>query len=157
MLQESVAIYQEIGRLDELTWARFLLGLAVRGLNDAPQTRQHLSAALQTAANIQVFKPLMFALPAVALFLADRGEREKAVEFYALASNYPFVANSCLLEDIVGRHIAAAAAALPDDVVAGAQKRGRARDLDTVVAELLVELGEGFPILPNLNPDLKKQ
>lgn len=32
------------------------------------------------------------------------------------------------------------AATLPPDVVAAAQERGRARDLDATVAELLVEL-----------------
>jgi hypothetical protein len=33
-------------------------------------------------------------------------------------------------------------AELPPDVVAAAQERGRARDLEATVAELLVELGE---------------
>jgi hypothetical protein len=49
------------------------------------------------------------------------------------------VANSRWFEDVAGRHIAAAAAPLPPDVVAAAQERGRARDLDATVAELLVE------------------
>jgi hypothetical protein len=63
------------------------------------------------------------------------------VQFYALASRYPLVANSCLSEDVAGRHIAAVAATLPPDVVAAAQERGRARDLEATVEELLVELG----------------
>ena len=37
--------------------------------------------------------------------------------------------------------IAAVAETLPPDVVAAAQERGRVRDLDATVAELLVELG----------------
>jgi hypothetical protein len=37
--------------------------------------------------------------------------------------------------------IATVAATLPPEVVAAAQERGRARDLDATVAELLVELG----------------
>ena len=62
------------------------------------------------------------------------------MEIYALASRYPYVANSQWFEDVVGKHITAVAARLPPDVVAAAQERGRARDLDATVAELLAEL-----------------
>jgi hypothetical protein len=91
-------------------------------------------------AEIGGFLTLSLALPATALLLADQGEKEWAVELYALASRYPIVANSKWYEDIVGKHIEAIAATLPPDVVAAAQERGRARDLDATVAELLVEL-----------------
>jgi hypothetical protein len=64
------------------------------------------------------------------------------VELYALASRYPVVANSQWYEDVAGKQIAAVAATLPPDVVAAAQERGRARDLEATVAELLAELGE---------------
>ena len=64
------------------------------------------------------------------------------MELYALASRYPFVANSRWFEDVAGKHIAAVAATLPPEVVAAAQKRGRARDLEAMVAELLAELEE---------------
>ncbi len=64
------------------------------------------------------------------------------MQFYALASRYPVVVNSRRFEDTAGRHIAAVAATLPPNVVAAAQARGRARDLEATVAELLVELGE---------------
>jgi hypothetical protein len=80
-------------------------------------------------------------LPMAALFLADQGEVERAVEIYALASRYPFVANSRWFEDVAGQHIAAAARALPPDIVASAQDRGRARDLWATVEELAAELG----------------
>ena len=38
--------------------------------------------------------PSLFGLVAAARLLADAGENERAVELYALASRYPFVANS---------------------------------------------------------------
>jgi hypothetical protein len=82
----------------------------------------------------------LFALPAVALLLADAGEAERAVELYALASRYGMVGNSPFFKDVAGRQIAAAAADLPADVVAAAQARGRARDLQATVLELLEEL-----------------
>jgi hypothetical protein len=72
--------------------------------------------------------------------MAGWGNSERAVELYALASRYPFVANSPWFENVAGRHVAAAAASLPPDVVAAAQERGRARDLEATVAELLAEL-----------------
>ena len=57
-----------------------------------------------------------------------------------MASRYGYVANSCWFEDVAGRDIAAVAASLPPGVVAAAQARGRARDLETTIAELLEEL-----------------
>ena len=80
-------------------------------------------------------------LPVMDLFLAHQGERERAVELYALASRYNRVANSQWYEDVIGKHIAAVAATLPPDVVAAAQERGRTRDLWATAEELLAELG----------------
>jgi hypothetical protein len=79
-------------------------------------------------------------LPAVALWLAEQGQVIRAVELYALCTRYPLVANSRWFEDVVGQPIAAAAAALPPDDVAAARERGRARELDATVKELLVQL-----------------
>ena len=70
---------------------------------------------------------------------------ERAVEWYGLASRYPFVANSRWFEDVAGRHTTAVAATLPPDVIAAAQERGRARDVETTVARVLAELGEQDP------------
>ena len=69
--------------------------------------------------------------------MIDSDRVESAVELYALASRYPFVANSRWFEDVAGKYITVAAVALPPDVVAAAQARGRARDLWATVEELL--------------------
>jgi tetratricopeptide (TPR) repeat protein len=140
-LQESAAVYLEMRQRDELCSTCALLGIAARGLGNLCRAEQHLYVAVRTATGIGVFLPLVIALPAIALLLADQSEKERAVELYALASRYPYVANSHWFEDVVGKHIAAVAATLPPEVVAGAQERGRARDLEATVAELLVELG----------------
>ncbi|UCC62312.1 MAG: hypothetical protein JSV36_16260 [Anaerolineae bacterium] len=55
----------------------------------------------------------------------------------SLASRYPLVVNSHWFKDVAGRHIPAT---LPSDLVAAARERGRARDLDTTVSELLIKL-----------------
>jgi hypothetical protein len=67
------------------------------------------------------------------------------VELYALASRYPYVANSCWFEDVTGKHIAAIAAGLPPDVIVTAEERGRARDLWAMAEELLAELESNSP------------
>jgi hypothetical protein len=87
------------------------------------------------------FVVLINGLPAAALFLADDGQDLRAIEIYALASRYRYVADSQWFEDIAGRHIAALAATLQPEDAAAARERGRARDLDATVGELLTELG----------------
>jgi hypothetical protein len=77
---------------------------------------------------------------AVALLLADEGQPERAVELWAVASRYPLVANSRLVEGLAGRQMAAVAAQLPPGTAAAALARGRARDLEAAMADLLVEL-----------------
>jgi tetratricopeptide (TPR) repeat protein len=141
-LAESVSGYREIGNRAELAWALACLSYAARSLGQRHDARRQLSEALGLAVEIGVFIPLPYVLPAVALLLTDQGDVERAVELYALASRYPHVANSRWFEAVAGKEIAAVAAALPPDVVAAAQERGRARDLWKTAEELLEELTE---------------
>jgi predicted ATPase/DNA-binding SARP family transcriptional activator len=140
LLEESIAAYRETEMRDELAWALACAGLAALGLGQSAQARQYLGKALRTGAETGTFAPVITALPVTALLLADQGKPERAVELYALASRHPHVANSRWFEDVAGRHITAAAETLPPDAVAAAQERGRARDLEATVQELLAEL-----------------
>jgi tetratricopeptide (TPR) repeat protein len=140
LLQESDVVYREIGQRHGLSMTLVVLGYAARARGQLFQAREHLCEALRTATGIWAVIPLVEVLPVMALLLADRGETERAVELYALASRYPFVANSRWFEDVAGRYIAAIAATLPPDVVAAAQERGRARDLEATILELVAEL-----------------
>ena len=90
---------------------------------------------------IKVLRPEVIAADpgVVALFHVDQEQGERALELYGLASRYPYVSCSRWYEDVAGRHIAAAAAGLPPDVIAAAQERGRARDLEATLRDLLVE------------------
>jgi len=98
---------------------------------------------------IQLFDLLLLALPAIALLLADQDEPERVVELYALASRFPYVANSYWFEDVAGRYIAAAAVTLSPEVVVAAQERSKARDLlaeleeESQTAEVLKTLYKG--------------
>jgi predicted ATPase/DNA-binding SARP family transcriptional activator len=111
-------------------------------LGRSAQARGHIYKVLCIVAESGEILDYTDALPAVALFLVGRGELERAVELYALASRYPYVANSPFFEDIAGKDIAAAAQTLPPEVIEAAQARGRARDLEATVKELLVEFAE---------------
>jgi tetratricopeptide (TPR) repeat protein len=131
--------YDQSGR-HELNHLPAILACALHRLGQSDQARAHLLEALRLVPDARSFWPLLYALAVYALLLIDEGEAEQAVELYALASRYPFVANSRWFEAIAGKHIAAVAATLPPDVVAAAQERGRARDLGATVKEVLTEL-----------------
>jgi hypothetical protein len=140
MFRESIPYFEETGRREERGCALAALGIAARGLGDLPQARRHLYEAVRAAAAVEASVPLLYGLPAIALLLTDCGEVERAVELYALASRYPYVANSRWFEDVAGRHITSASNALPPQAVEAAKERGRARDLWETATELLEEL-----------------
>ena len=143
-LRESAGLCREIRQRGHLGQALALSALVARASGHLLQARQHLGEALRVAAPVHDYETFMFQMivvSAMALLLADEGQGERAVELYATASRYPLVANSRLLEDLAGRHIAAVAAQLPPDVAAAAQARGRARDLEAALADLVAELG----------------
>jgi tetratricopeptide (TPR) repeat protein len=106
------------------------------------QARRYVVEALVIASDPDhlEIKPPVLRLTAVALLLCDEGQMERAVELWALASRHPFVHNSQWFHEIAGREIVAAAEALPPEVVAAAQQRGRAHDLWETAKELLSEL-----------------
>jgi tetratricopeptide (TPR) repeat protein len=138
-LKKSISMCQEFRLSGFLADAEAAMGYAARGIGRPDQAREHLAEALRLGRKQDSWPPVVLALPAIALLLADRGAAEQAVELYALATIFPYVANSRWFEDVAGKHIAAAAA-LPPQVVAAAQERGRARDLWATVEELLAEL-----------------
>jgi tetratricopeptide (TPR) repeat protein len=137
--QDLTIAYDKTGR-HQLDHLPAILAHALRGLGQPDLARRYLLTALRLVPQSQVFWPLMYSLVTYALLLVDEGEMERAVELYSLTSRYPFVANSRWFEAVAGEDIAAVAATLPPHTVAVAQERGRARDLDATVKELLVEL-----------------
>jgi hypothetical protein len=82
----------------------------------------------------------LISLGAAALYLADRGDLERGVEIYALVSRYPWIDKSQWFQDVIKGPLNSQTVSLPPDAIAGAQKRGRERDLEETVRELLAEL-----------------
>ena len=139
-IQDSIAVYGEYGQTDDLSWGFAVLALAALGLGETGEARQHLLRALQIAVDVGAVPPLLWALPAAALLLADGGEHERAVELYALASRYPFVAKSRWFADVAGDTLAEVAATLPAERVVVLEERGQACDLEATAAKLLTQL-----------------
>jgi tetratricopeptide (TPR) repeat protein len=141
ILQEGADALRGIGgNRDDKSWAQVSLALAAHGLGDTRWARQHLRHALEIAQESGVALPLLWALPAIALLLAGEGEHERAVELYALASRYPFVAKSRWFADVVGNTLAEVAATLPAERVSVLRERGRTRDLQATAQQLLEQL-----------------
>jgi len=104
------------------------LAYTYRTLGQPEQARRCLHECLADASRIGSFRLAIHSLPALALLEADHGNLGRAVELYALACHYPYIANSKWFEDIAGQEIACLATSLPPEVVAEAQARGS--DLD---------------------------
>jgi len=101
------------------------------------QAHNYLAELLQTGTERGDFLALQNAIPVSARYSAETGKSEQAVEIYALASRYSFIANSRWWEDVAGKHIAVVAETLPPEVVEAARARGQARDLEeAALAEL---------------------
>jgi hypothetical protein len=141
LAQQVLAIHQKTGQQEGRAELAAVSAVIAYASGKREEMRQHVCEMLESAIREGRFQSLMLALPVTALYLAVRAQVERAVELYALASRYPYVANSRWFEDVAGREIDALTATLPQEVVAAARERGRARDLEATAAELLAELG----------------
>jgi len=139
-LQESVTVLEKVGLPDVLGAALATAGYAAWGAGQWNQAREFLVQALDTAHRTGSRGAYLLALPGVALLMIGRGELERAIELYALATCHPLVATARWFEDIAGRYVISASADLAPDLVSAAQNRGRARDLDRTVQEVMTEL-----------------
>jgi predicted ATPase len=128
-IQKSVAIHRERGDLGELSYTLSFLGYAERAMGNLEVAQEYVAEALQTAIEIRMQYSVLTALHGVALILADKGEKERAVEIYALTSRYPIVEKSPMTRAVVGRHLAVVAESLSPDTVEAALARGRELDL----------------------------
>jgi DNA-binding SARP family transcriptional activator/predicted ATPase len=135
--QSSLAVAERTGHGADLGLAHVILAHASRGFRDLDGARRHLSAALPLILESGTIMEFLWALSAAILVLADRGERERAVEIHGLLSQHGYVAKSSWFTDVVGRSMTAVAGALPSAVAAQAKKRGQTRDLQAVLAELM--------------------
>ena len=140
LFQESAAAFEEVRHRENRGWVLGPLGLAALEGSEMALARQSVKEALEIGVELGAFMPVMYGLPSAALLLAGQGAVDRAVEVYACAWRYGFVANSCWFEDMIGQQIQTVAASLPAEEVEAAQERGRLQDWDVMAGELLNEL-----------------
>jgi hypothetical protein len=109
------------------------------GLGDFKRARRYFYQALETAMAVGEMSRLPLVLVGTATLLAGEGEKERALELLALALHHP--ASWQWTKDRAAVLVAELEAGLSPDAVAAALERGRTRDLEATVAELLAELG----------------
>jgi predicted ATPase len=138
--EEAIAIFTRLGEHFFLGTTHALCALAARGAGDRRRARQHAVAALHTALSARVWLATIHALWAIALLLADSGAPERSAELYALVEGEYNPRDDPWSRDAARRELAAIVAALPPEIAAAAQERGRQHDLWATARDLLIEV-----------------
>jgi tetratricopeptide (TPR) repeat protein len=140
LIRESITVSEACGYREGGLRARSTLPCVIQTPLDLQQARRSVLQALRWTADHGNFPVLVNLLPGAAMLLLREGPIERAVEVYELARTFPHVANSQWYADVVGHPIAqAATASLPPEEVVAAKERGRARDVQATLDELIAE------------------
>jgi tetratricopeptide (TPR) repeat protein len=150
LAQESLALFKKIDARRGISWSLKVLGDAACGLGDLAAAKRHFRQALETVVLVGVASFAPLTLVGIAALMAAEGERERALELLTLVLHQPIAWQ--WVEDRAAPLVAELEAELPADVVVAAWERGRARDLDATVAELLDELGGTGTDSPDQSP-----
>jgi predicted ATPase/DNA-binding SARP family transcriptional activator len=144
LAQKSLALAKEWRDATHVLMCLRVLGRAACGLGDLEEARRYFRQALDHVLEMALTEwaiPWVLAtLDGIAMLLVGEGEKERALEILTLAVHHP--ASMEVLRDIAASLVAELEVELPPHVAAAAQERGRARNLDATVAELLIELQE---------------
>jgi tetratricopeptide (TPR) repeat protein len=145
MLEESLAISQEIGFRALMVYAHCNLGGVVCAMASYDQAQEHFQAAIKTGMEIQILPAVLLVLSEVAKLWAKTDKTEPALELAAFCLHHPAAngeirsAAESLQTKLVG--------CLPPEVAAAAQARGKAKTLENLAAEFLA----------NTSPTLEQQ
>jgi tetratricopeptide (TPR) repeat protein len=124
-LLEGTALLRQLGYRGELGWALGALALARLSLGDRQSARACLAEGLHITEQTRLYLAASTCLPAAARLLVQLEKPEAALEVYTAATSLPIVSNSSWVEQVAGRVVLAAAAALSPEAAAAARKRGQ--------------------------------
>jgi predicted ATPase/DNA-binding SARP family transcriptional activator/Tfp pilus assembly protein PilF len=133
LAQESKDSFQTCG-------SDLYLGWAALGSGEYQVAGLYFHGVLKAATEAQMVPLTLDAVAGFAHLLARTGKPARAVELLALVMGQPASAQEC--KDRAARLQAELTTELPTELVGAAQGRGRARELDATVAELLSEMGQ---------------
>jgi tetratricopeptide (TPR) repeat protein len=139
--QESHEILVEIKQNIFIIPVAFL-SLVARGFGQEDNANLYLLQSLQGVRNTTDYISGVTVLLTAAVLAVDRGQVERGIEYYALASNTPVFASSSWYKDVIQRDIVTASKSLPQEIVKAAEVRGRSLDLWETIDELYFELSE---------------
>ncbi len=137
LLSESIPILESIGQRDRLSHAQAWWGYAARCLGQTEEAWHYFRQVLETGLQIQGIMPLVFALPGVALLLADSGDYQRAAEIHLLLQTLPMVSNSQMRHDLAGAELSMVARQLPPETMALIHERITAADIWEVAGSIL--------------------
>jgi tetratricopeptide (TPR) repeat protein len=140
LLADSVARFLEVQQQDEQAIALALLAVALCGLGRHREARGCVLQAIQIALATGAFAPMLFALDAFALILADTGEIERSLEQYTLVGLHPYLQHSQWRKERYERCILPRAAKLPPETMTAAIARGQQGDIHAAALDVLAEL-----------------
>jgi tetratricopeptide (TPR) repeat protein len=126
--QESHEILVEIKQNIFIIPVAFL-SLVARGFGQEDNANLYLLQSLQGVRNTTDYISGVTVLLTAAVLAVDRGQVERGIEYYALASNTPVFASSSWYKDVIQRDIVTASKSLPQEIVKAAEVRGRSLDL----------------------------
>ncbi|MBI4315223.1 MAG: tetratricopeptide repeat protein [Chloroflexi bacterium] len=135
LLQECLTLCRELGHRHIAAHALGSLGGVAGALGEYREAWQHTREALQMAREIGSVSATLFGLVSAAVLLARQEERGRAAEVAALVCHH--AAANRETKDRAEKLLVELEAQLPAPVMAAAQERGRARQLEEVVAEIL--------------------
>jgi predicted ATPase/DNA-binding SARP family transcriptional activator len=138
LAQESLTMDQRLSYPIEIAWASRVLGNVAREQNDLQGARRYLRRALEMGVSARATAPALLTVTGIAALLIREGELERPAELLALVLHHPWTWQ--WTKERAAPLVARLEAALSPERFAAAQERGRARDLETTVQELLAEL-----------------
>ena len=132
-LEQSRTIYRHFIRQDHTGWPLTFLSLVSYRMKEHQKSRSYLIEALEYAEKYPVISVTCLSLATLALFLAESGKIEEAVEIYAAVIIHPLAKNSALFDDLFQKNINALAADLPPEIIDQARQRGNRQNLRDLV------------------------
>jgi len=142
LLQESVSSFLQVEGAVEIGWAFSILAFVACQKGQPAVAKKRIGQALHIAEGMLGLLTILFVLLTYIHLLADEGREVRAVEMGALLQKYPLMKMSLACRMLYADHLAKIRAALPPEVVAAAETRGRMWDLQETAKEILVEVEE---------------
>ncbi|MBI1878058.1 MAG: tetratricopeptide repeat protein [Chloroflexi bacterium] len=165
--REALAMAKEMGDIHFIIHNLYTLGTTACGLDDLQTSRTYLTEALHLAWETRLLYLAMSILYFFAMLLVkeshgavgvepfDPQKKTKALELLAMVIGHP--ATWQPIKDRAARLQAELETELPPEVIAAARARGKSRQLEEVVVELLREAGIGLGRPDALTLDKKEQ